>query len=716
MAQDYTALMLPQSLGRDAAGGKASFKGENVKPFLLRVVTLLLLLAPAPLRAETSEPLLQRQEIAVVLEPDKHLVAGRSTLTYAPAPGKVVLRLADRAEVRSVQVSGKEVPFSFAAGVLQLKLPPLSGKGIVTVDYRAAFNDPVSRHPAASEDPSYGVNGAVTAEGTFLGGGAYWYPVPAEIPGKRSVTVTAPAGTEAVTAGRRLSRETKEGATRSVWEEEHPVGVLSLCAGPYRVEEKKAGEVTLYSYLYPANAGLSSRYLEAAAKYVSFYSDLFGPYPFEKFAVVENFFPTGYGFPSFTLLGGSVIRLPFIIDTSFPHEIAHSWWGNAIDVEPGEGNWAEGLVTYLADYLLKERRSAAEAKEYRRQLLIDYASLVTPDNDFPLSAFVSRSDPPSRAIGYGKGAMLFHMIRLRIGDRAFFSALKQVSRRQMYGYASWSDFIRAFSASSGKVVSELAKPWLTRTGGPRLALAEVDSRQSGKKWRVSGSILQNAPPYEMAVPVEVETAGGTVKENVELQGERTPFTIEVAAPPKRLLLDPEAQLFRILAAGEIPATVNSLKGATGLVGVITENCRAKAGTFKSFILSLSQEKAPLVREAELDPGARRDSDLVFCGVPRDRSLLPNLPEGVAVKDGVLSVEGEEFSGEDGLLLAVMRRGDAKGRVSALFHPLSEAAAVQYAPKITHYGKYSYLLFSAGANRRKGITPATGGGVVAHLGP
>lgn len=678
-------------------------------------MTVLLALFPTGvLHAGNIEGGLQRQEIAVVLEPDRHLVRGHSTLSYAPGVRKSLLKLAEGAKVQSVKVSGKDVPYSFAAGLLQIVLPSLPAGTVVSVDYQAAFNDPVSRHPAASEDPSYGVNGAITREGTFLGGGAYWYPVPAEIPKKRSVTVTAPAGIEAVTAGRRLSRETAGGVTRSVWEESHPVGLLSLCAGPYRVEERRVGEVTLYSYLYPANEALSAKYLEAAGKYISFYSDLFGPYPFEKFAVVENFFPTGYGFPSFTLLGGSVIRLPFIIETSFPHEIAHSWWGNGIDVDPREGNWAEGLTTYLSDYLLKERRSPAEAVEYRRQLLIDYASLVTPAGDFPLNAFASRSDPPSRAIGYGKGAMLFHMIRTRIGDRPFFDALRQVSRDHMYGSASWSDFIRAFSTSSGEDLTGMAAPWLTRTGGPKLRLAEVTSREAGKEWKVSGVILQSAPFYEVAVPVEVETAKAAVREQVRVKGERTSFTIAVAAPPKRLLLDPGADLFRILGRSEIPATVNSLKGATRLVGVITENCRAKPETFRAFITSLSQEKAPLVREAELEESARRDSDLIFCGTPRDASLLSALPEAIAVKGGEFAVDGEEFSNGDALLVAVMQRNGASGRVSALFHPLSEEAAARYAPKVTHYGKYSYLVFAAGANRRKGTTAGADGGVVVDI--
>ena len=61
-----------------------------------------------------------------------------------------------------------------------------------------------------------------------------------------------------------------------------------------------------------------------------------GPYPYDKFALVENFWETGYGMPSFTLLGPEIIRFPFILHSSFPHEILHNWWGNSVFVDYAE--------------------------------------------------------------------------------------------------------------------------------------------------------------------------------------------------------------------------------------------------------------------------------------------------------------------------------------------------------------------------------------------
>jgi aminopeptidase N len=680
------------------------------------IVALLLCSSVGSAIARVIGPAVERQDIAITLEPERHALTGKSTIIFAPGARAVSLWLSETAKIDAVSIAEKAVAFSFARGIVSFELPGAATALPVTITYRAAFNDPVSQHPAAAEDPSYGVNGTITSDGTFLGDGAHWYPVPAEVPAHRSISIAAPAGIEAVTAGRRVSRKTSGAVTRSTWEEARPVGTLSLCAGPYQIQERRVGDIELYTYFYPDNASLSQKYLDAAAKYITFYSDLFGPYPFDKFAVVENFFPTGYGFPSFTLLGGSIIRLPFIIDTSFPHEIAHSWWGNGIGVDQREGNWCEGLVSYLADYLLKERRSPAEGREYRRQLLIDYASLVTPANDFPLNEFVSRNDPASRAIGYGKGAMVFHMVRTMIGDRAFFAALRQVCREHMYRSASWSDLARAFSKSAGRDLTPFMHQWLTHPGGPRLSFSEVKSRHDDKGWTISGNILQTPPFFEVAVPLRLDSAGASVREVVSVAGGRTPFTLTSKDTPSRLLLDPEVDLFRVLRPGEIPATVNSIKGSTRLIGVITDNCRAKGKTFQNLMASLSQGGAPVISEDELKKEEVGNLDLIFCGVPQDRSLLPHFPEGIEAADTSFSVEGTEFSAPDGLLVLVMQRPDSSGRVTALFDPLSDTAALQYAPKVTHYGKYGYLVFTRGANQRKGTNSAPDGGVAVQFRP
>jgi hypothetical protein len=71
-----------------------------------------------------------------------------------------------------------------------------------------------------------------------------------------------------------------------------------------------------------------------------------------------------------------------------------------------------------------------------------------------------------------------------------------------------------------------------------------------------------------------------------------------------------------------------------------------------------------------------------------------------------TLEGARYPSPGDALFAVLPHPSDKGRVAAVFLPLSADAASQAGRKIPHYGKYSFLSFSGGANKAKGTWPVT----------
>ena len=335
-------------------------------------------------------------------------------------PGQI--HLAPRAEIDAVTLDGKPASFVFEQGVLQVETS--SRTAVLAINYRIRFDDPVPQDQVGIEDPSYGVTATIMPQGTFLSAASGWHPSMVRAQSRFRVTIAGPPGMIGVTAGRLIAVEGDDRESRTVWQTLFPQSNLTLAAGPYQVRREDLGEIQLLTFMSKDNAGLAEDYLASCREYLQLYQALFGPYPYAKFAVVENFYPTGYGLPGWTLLGSSVIRLPFIRTTSLPHEIAHAWWGNAVEVDYRSGNWCEGLATYVADYYLKELHAPVEALEYRRNILRDYAALVEAGDDLALSAFRSRTSKRDQAVGYGKAAMVFHMLRQRIGDQAFWTGLQ----------------------------------------------------------------------------------------------------------------------------------------------------------------------------------------------------------------------------------------------------------------------------------------------------
>jgi hypothetical protein len=342
---------------------------------------------------------------------------GKDTIRFPHGASR--LRVAFRPDVRILGVEG--ATYTQKKGVLDLNLEAADpSSNTVVLRYEGVFDDPFEAEPFSMDNPGQGVMGTITGDAAFFLSGSGWYPLLLEdIPETFRVSVTAPRGIYAVMEGRLETHADDGDRSLSIWSVARPSGPLAMFAGRYVIGESMHGKVRIATYFFAANAGLSTRYLDAVQRHIGRYEALHGPYPFAKFAVVENFFPTGYGFPSFTLLGSRVLRLPFIPDTSLRHEVAHCWWGNGVLVDHAGGNWCEGLTTYVADYLSKEEDSFEQARGYRLRTLEKYALLAAGEKDFPLSNFRSRYNPASQAIGYGKAMFVFHMMRLRIGDAAF---------------------------------------------------------------------------------------------------------------------------------------------------------------------------------------------------------------------------------------------------------------------------------------------------------
>ena len=254
--------------------------------------------------------------------------------------------------------------------------------------------------------------GLIAQKGAFLSGATLWLPWCGDGTFSYDLLTNTPSGWESISQGRRLDRQVDaKGRVSTKWVEVHPMTEAYLVAGPYRVRQMKHGNTTLYTFTYDNTPeSLCKTYLDAAGNYLDLYDQMLGSYPFAKFALVENWWQTGFGMPSFTLLGDRVIRLPFIVHTSYGHEILHNWWGNGVFVDYEEGNWCEGLTTYLADHLYKSQESVQAAIDYRRAQLqgyLDYA--VSGARDFPLREFTERESASTQAVGYGKTMMVFHM-------------------------------------------------------------------------------------------------------------------------------------------------------------------------------------------------------------------------------------------------------------------------------------------------------------------
>ena len=690
---------------------------RGLRPIFIVAMAGLWILFPAAFDSAAQQTL--HHELEVEILHDAKTLRGIDTI-HLPR-GSSRLRVAFRPGVRILDVEG--ATYTNRDGVLHLNIETAdSSPNTVVLRYEGVFDDPFEAEPFSMDNPGQGVMGTITQDAAFFLAGSGWYPLILEDTSETfRVSVTAPKGIYAVMEGRLETHADEADRSLSIWSVARPSGPLAMFAGRYVVNERMHDKVRIATYFFPSNAGLSKRYLDAVQRHIGRYEALHGPYPFAKFAVVENFFPTGYGFPSFTLLGSRVLRLPFIPDTSLRHEVAHCWWGNGVFVDATGGNWCEGLTTYVADYLSKEEHSFEEARGYRLRTLEKYALLAAGAQDFPLSTFRSRYNPASQAVGYGKAMFVFHMMRLRIGDAAFWAALRDIYAERLYKRTSWGHFMDAFAEHGGLSRDEVRTfhdQWITRPGALQLAMDKTRVVSAAGRSQVEGILIQKSPRYNVLVPVEVTDATVSRRENVYLDDATATFSIRMQEAPRTVAADPDFDVFRLLYPEEIPATVNAVKGSSALAAVLAEDSPAPwAEIFRGLLMGLNHGGTDIWSESRFAAEDTAGEDVLFFGMPKrekGRNLLSELGDAAVLSAGAFQV-GEEISSRNAdTMFAVFKKNQ---RLVAVFLPVEGTdleTVVRTARKITHYGRYGRLSFKDGVNTGKGVGEVSGSPLVVNL--
>lgn len=646
-----------------------------------------------------------RHSLEVRLDPAAHRVAVADDLVFpsgAPRDVDFLLNAAFRITrsapaVREVPV-GDVSPFFGNNGVAEpgktvtlkrYRVSVPAGAASVSLSFEGVVNDPLSDPKEQYTRGFRETSGLVGPEGIYLAGSTFWVPVVDSGLMAFKLAVEAPAGWHVISQGNGTSRG-DDGFAR--WDSAGPVDEVYLVGGPLLRYRDAAGKVEALAFLHEKDDALATKYLAATTQYVEMYRNLIGAYPYGKFALVENFWETGYGMASFTLLGPQVIRFPFILNSSYPHEILHNWWGNSVFVDYGRGNWCEGLTAYLADHLIQEQRGKGD--EYRRSTLQRYRDYVKDGRDFPLTEFRSRHSAATEAVGYGKALMGFHTVRRTLGDETFRTVLRRFYADFRGKKATFDDFRNTAEAVTGKDLRPLFDGWVTRPGAAELALESVKVRTDGSAWFVEGVIKQTqaGAPFRLSVPIAVQTARGAVSEEVPLEGE-TRFSVKSTALPVALVVDPLFDVFRRLDPRETPPSLGQIFGDAKVLALLPASASPdEQAAYRKLALSWQSDSHGV--EVKLDSDvARLPSDrAVWLFGKENKHARALMGTRAVVSDGALRLDGETMSVAGHSAVVVVRNPASAEKAVGWLFAEPDAAFAGLGRKLPHYGKYSYLGF------------------------
>ncbi|WP_181804303.1 M1 family metallopeptidase [Streptomyces shenzhenensis] len=410
-------------------------------------------------------------DLDVAYAPDTGRLDGRTTITARATQNLSAFDLdLQKLEVTKVEVNGRRAQFTRSGDEITVTPRDALAGGrdfTVSVTYGGT---PVPLNGPIVFGSDYGW--MKTPDGVFVAcepnAASTWFPSSDHPSDKATydIRIKAPEGLTAVSNGRLVSTYDKGGSTYTHWHEGRPMATYLATAtiGKFDVRTGKTPSgIPVYVAIDPvlANSNSVDVYAVTAAA-TDYWSQVFGPYPFEETgAIVDDMPQAGFSLEVQSKPAYSAVRN----ETTIVHELAHQWFGDSVSVAQWKDVWLnEGFATY-AQWLWAEHQGTRSAHD---SFLAAYDARAADNPFWQITVADPQRDTMFASAVYQRGAMTLQMLRERIGDAAFFKLLPAWTKLHRYGNADTADFIRLAEKVSGRQLDDLFQTWLFTTGKPAL--------------------------------------------------------------------------------------------------------------------------------------------------------------------------------------------------------------------------------------------------------
>jgi len=708
---------------------------------LFLILVGLLLAAPAA-GQEAATPQIAGHEMVIGIVPEQHLMSVQDVvLLDSPSPGEFSFTL-------NRNLSIDEVKFESAGGdeAVEFETLPYEGPGAGEVGetetlqtvrlllpegatrfrivYGGEIYDPIDPSTALGRVRGDYTSGIISPEGVYLSSESGWYPDTEKSMATYSLIVSVPEAWSVVTQGSRRALNLVQGINTTSWYTDIPSDGCVLVANEYHIRSRTIAGVECSTYFYEDDEELSNGFLDKLEEYLPAYVGLFGPFPYSRFDVVENFFTTGYGMPGFTLLGSRVLRMPYATaEGSLAHELVHNWWGNYLFVDWEKGNWCEGLTYFSTNYywnILDGRPEDAE--HFRFRSMVRYSVEVGDEEDYPVREFRTKMTAEDGDIGYDKSGFVFIMLEKMLGEDSFFEALKLVVQRHGGQRATWDDLRAAFEEVSGTDLSGFFSSWLDNAGTPKIAINDPDLTETGGGYLLEFEVAQEGQLFEFILPVVLGIGDWEGELPLPIDSASMPCEFALDGAVDSMSIDPHHYVFRRLTRDEIPPSLNTTLEADSVLVVVPSGGEADmlevasamghggpgGGTEQVSVRDHYQGIADSIVQSGVDVTIKPDdevtdedlenSSIICFGAPAYNSLLAriagDLPNTLVIQDDGFSVNGNEYL-NDGAAILVTVRNPYNSGYDITFYFGNSPQSIARASYIFFYGWDSWVVYENG---------------------
>jgi len=237
-----------------------------------------------------------------------------------------------------------------------------------------------------------------------------------------------------------------------------------------------------------------------------------------------------------------------ITEDRLQREAAYQWWGQTVGLKSFDDVWlSQGLAEYSAFSYRESTLKDARLDAARRELL---EKALTFEQTASILRAPTTLDDQSTAyqyIMYGKGALVFRLLRETLGAPKFDQIMKTYLNEFRGKNASVDDFEKLVNRVSGQNMRYFFARWVESTGVPEFTADYQIIRTRGGKFIARGTVKQNYDNLRLPLDVMLrsEGEGGTKVQTVRVDDASADFNIESTGKPLSVVIDPGYKLLRI---------------------------------------------------------------------------------------------------------------------------------------------------------------------------
>jgi hypothetical protein len=332
----------------------------------------------------------------------------------------------------------------------------------------------------------------------------------------------------------------------------------TVIAGRY-VGPVSVGTGNVKVYLTVSHQASANALAQTATKEFDFFTDSFGTPETSHLNVVElpdDTLPAVWAPELAAILGSRVgdkssVRL-------LANTIAHQWWGSEVSPRTLNEAWITNGMARYGELMYVEDETGKSAMHTALQ---DVAAGALAYDTIPLSSDgrLNPFSPEFQSATLEKGAMVFHMLRWEMGDKAFLDTLKGVLSQYTDSGLRTADFIKVAEAQSQQELTPFFAQWIDGTGAPQFTNKYAVYRLGNNKgFRTIGEIQQDLDLFRMPVELRVETDGKTETQKVDVVGTDTQYIADTFGRPRKISVDPNNWLLK--ATPDLQVRIAILKG------------------------------------------------------------------------------------------------------------------------------------------------------------